>query len=114
MRPRSEANMAALIEGGDAVARGEAARVGQPEPGVEAGRVQEEERRAVPAEVEVVEAEVANAHVTVGGLGLARHRSALSRAPELCQNAGPNGTRRAWISRSRRASWPSPRRRAPG
>src|SRR5438552_5978966 len=107
-------SVAALIEGEDAVARGEAAGVRQPEPGVEAGRMEEEERRAVPAEVEVVEAEVADAHVTVGGLGLARHRSALSRAPELCQNAGPNATRRAWTSRSRRASWPSPRRRAPG
>jgi len=80
--------VAALIEGEDAVARGEAVGVRQPEPGVEAGRMQEEERRAVPAEVEVVEAELADAHVTVGGLGLARHRSALSRAPELCQNAG--------------------------
>src|SRR5439155_3127474 len=86
--------VAALVEGEDAVARREAAGVRQPEPGVEAGRMQEEERRAVPAEVEVVEAEVTDAHVAVGGLGLARHRSALSRAPELCQNASPNATRR--------------------
>src|SRR5438552_2126518 len=106
--------MAALIEGEDAVARGEAARVRQPEPGVEAGRVEEEERRAAPAEVEVVEAEVADAHVAVGRLGLAQHRSALSRARELCQNAAANATRRAWTSRSRRASSPSPRTRAPG
>src|SRR5205823_4488811 len=106
--------VAALIEGEDAVARGEAARIWQPEPGVEAGRVEEEERRAVPAEVEVVEAEVADADVAVGGLGLARHRSALSRAPELCQNAGTDATKRAWTSRSRRPSSPSPKRRAPG
>src|SRR5436309_2901946 len=106
--------MAALIEGEDAVARGEAARVRQPEPGVEAGRVEEEERRAAPAEVEVVEAEVADAHVAVGRLGLARHRSALSRARELCQNADANATWRAWTSSSRRASSPSPRTRAPG
>src|SRR5438874_290592 len=106
--------VAALIEGEDAVARGEAARIGQPEPGVEAGRVEEEERRAIPAEVEVVEAEVADADVAVGGLGLARHRSALSRAPELCQNAGTEATKRAWTSRSRRPSSPSPKRRAPG
>src|SRR5881628_3908856 len=85
--------MAALIEGEDMMARREAAGVRHPEPGVEAGRVEEDERRTVPGELEVVEAEVADAHVAVGRRGLARHRSALSRTPQLCQNAGANATK---------------------
>src|SRR2546430_1938297 len=95
------------MEGEGGVARGEAARIGQPEPGVEAGRVEEEERRAIPAEVEVVEAEVADADVAVGGLGLPRHRSPLSPAPGLGQNTGPDATKPAWSSRSRCPSSPA-------
>src|SRR5205823_1687832 len=48
-----------LVDGEDMETVREPTRIRVPQPGVEPGRVQEDERRAIAAEVEIVEAEVA-------------------------------------------------------
>src|SRR2546427_378022 len=77
MRPLSEANMASPL-GHTWRRRRAAAASGVSHAGsfrwaAEMSTGSISTARAGPAEVEVVEAEVADAHVTVGGLGLARH-----------------------------------------
>src|SRR5207253_529039 len=102
--------VAALIEGEDAVARGEAARIGQPEPGVEAGRVEEEERRAAPAEVEVVEAEVADLLAARARRpGRDGHRALALRGG--ARSRGRAAARRRRLRRPDRAGHPAPRHR---
>src|SRR5207244_10793037 len=92
--------MAALIQREHPMRRAEVLRVRCPDPGVEAGRMEEEERRAVPPEVEVVETEVSHADVVTGGatVGSGGHAGRCTRPEEAWRERprrrGARGARR--------------------